>query len=245
MEESTKRALERALAWTGPIFVVGYFLFWGYLGRNLPPPNMMAMTGDQLVSEYYGQPTVAVGMMGAATFGMLYTIWSCLLASIMRDENGALGPLSFLELAGGTLTGWLLSFCSAIWATCALLAGQIDADIIKMTHTFTWVIFDCTYMITTMQMFGVGLWTVLNKRQMIVPAWAGWTSIAIGTGFVALVFMPFVTEGPFAVNGLWNYWIIFGTWLFFFFAVYSYYVLKHVYRSPEAQRVASGRMAAA
>jgi len=240
MDETTKRAIERGVAWTGPIFVVGYFLFWGVLGKNIPPPNMMAMTGEQLVAEYYSQPTVAIGMIGAATFGIFYTIWSCLLAATMRDESGSMGVLSLLELSGGILTGWLLAFCSAIWASCAVLAQQVDADVIKMTHTFTWIIFDCTYMITTMQMFGVGLWTVLNKRQAIVPAWAGWTAIAIGAAFIALVFMPFVTEGPFTVDGLWNYWIIFGTWLFAYFAVYNFYLLKHVYRSPDQQRIAAG-----
>jgi len=240
MDEATKRAIERGVAWTGPIFVVGYFFFWGVLGRNIPPPNMMAMTGEQLVAEYYSQSTVAIGMIGAATFGIFYTIWSCLLASTMRDESGSMGVLSLMELAGGILTGWLLAFCSAIWASCAVLAQQVDADVIKMTHTFTWIIFDCTYMITTMQMFGVGLWTVLNKRQAIVPAWAGWTAIAIGAAFIALVFMPFVTEGPFTVDGIWNYWIIFGTWLFAYFAVYNFYLLKHVYRSPDQQRIAAG-----
>lgn len=240
MDDATKRAIERGLAWMGPVFVVGYFLFWGYLGRNMPPPNMMAMTGQELVDEYYSIPSVKIGMIGGATFGMFYAIWSCLLASIMRDENGNMGPLSLLELMGGILTGWLLAFCPAIWAGCAVLAGQIDPDIIKMVHTFTWIIFDCTYMITTSQMFGVGLWTVLNKRQKIVPAWAGWAAIAIGASFIALVIMPFVTEGPFTVSGIFNYWIIFGTWFFAYFIVYNIYVLKHVYRSPEEQRIALG-----
>ena len=240
MDESTKRAIERGLAWIGPIWVLGYFYFWGYLGRNFPPPNMMAMTGQELVDQYYSHSSVAVGMMGAASFGMLYAIRSLLLATNMRDENGSMGPLSVLELGGGLLTGWLLAFCPAIWCACALLAGQIDPDIIKMTHTFTWIIFDCTYWITTMQMGAVGLWTVLNKRQQVVPAWAGWTAIAIGASFIALVFMPFVKEGPFAVDGLFNYWIIFGTWFFAYFIVYNIYVLKHVYRSPEEQRIALG-----
>jgi len=244
MDEATKRAVERGFAWMGPVFVVGYFFFWGYLGRNFPPPNMMALTGQELVDQYYSQPTVKIGMIGAATFGLFYAIWSCLLASIMRDENGVMGPLSLMELVGGLLTGWLLSFCPAIWTACAVLAGQIDPDIIKMAHTFTWIIYDCTYMITTMQMFGVGLWTVLNKRQRVAPAWAGWTAIAIGASFLALVFVPFVTEGPFTVSGLFNYWVIFGTWFFAYFVVYNICVLKHVYRSPEEQRVALGFAAA-
>jgi hypothetical protein len=180
-------------------------------------------------------------MIGAATFGLFYTVWSCLLASLMKDQAGNYGPLSFLELAGGILTGWLLAFCPAMWAACSLLVNQVDPGTIKMVHTFAWIIFDCTYMITTMQMVGLGLWTVLNKRQTMFPAWAGWTSIAIGVSFIALVIMPFSTEGPFTVGGLFNYWIIFGTWLFAFFSVYNFYVLKHVYKAPEARERAAGR----
>ncbi len=246
MEESANRAIERGLAWCGPVFVVGYFLFWGILGQNMPPPNMIGMTPEQLVSEYYGKyPNLGIAMIGSATFGLFYTVWSCLLASLMRDANGNMTALSFLELAGGILTGWLLAFCPAMWAACAILVDQVDPGMIKMVHTFSWIIFDCTYMITTMQMVGLGLWTVLNKRQTMFPDWAGWTSIAIGISFVALVIMPFVDEGPFAVDGLFNYWIIFGTWFFAFFAAYNYFVLKHVYRSPEEQERAAGRLSPA
>jgi hypothetical protein len=246
MNEGHKRAVDQALAWCGPIFVIGATGTWGIMGHNIPPPNMMAMTSEQLVSDYYGlYPDIGLGMILCASFALFYTVWSCLLASLMRDENGAVGALSFIELAGGILTGWLFAFCSAMWAACSVLVNQVDPDIIKMVHTMTWFIFDCTYMITTIQMVALGLYTVLNKRQTMFPAWAGWTCIAIGVGFVPLIIMPFVTEGPFTVQGLWNFWIIFPAWLFAFFAVYNFYILKHVYKSPEQQARASGRLATA
>jgi hypothetical protein len=55
--------------------------------------------------------------------------------------------------------------------------------------------------------------------------------------------MPFVTDGPFMVAGLWNFWIIFTGWIFAFFGVYNFYVLKHVYKSTADQAVAAGRLA--
>lgn len=243
MEANAKRAVERGLAWCGPLFVVTIIVTWGIMGDNIPPPNMMAMTGEQLVTDYYASSTsIAPGYVLAATFGLFYTVWSCLLASLMRDEQGAIGTLGLIELSGGILTGWLFAFCSMIWATAAVLYTQVSPDIVKTLHTMAWFIFDCTYMITTIQMVALGLWTVLNKRQTMFPAWAGWTSAAIGVGFVPLVFIPFVSEGPFAVPGLWNFWVIFTAWIFAFFGVYNYYVLRHVYRSPEAQERAAGRL---
>jgi hypothetical protein len=242
MEESATRAIERGLAWCGPIFIVTMITGWAVMGHNIPPPNMMAMTPQQLVSDYYGKyPAIGPGMIGAATFGMFYTLWSILLAKLMREENGSFGVLSMMELSGGILTGWLFAFCSAMWAACSVLVHQVPPETIKMVHTFTWFIFDCTYMITTMQMVAMGLYTILNKKQTMFPAWAGWTAIAVGVSFVALVFMPFVTEGPFALPGLWNFWLIFNTWIFAYFGVYNYYVLKHVYKAPAEQARAAGR----
>ncbi len=242
MEESATRSIERGLAWCGPIFIVCIIFFWAVLGHNLPPPNMMAMTPEQLVSDYYGKyPSIGPAMIGAATFGMFYTLWSILVARLMREENGSFGVLSMMELSGGILTGWLFAFCSAMWAACSVLVTQVSPEIIKMVHTFTWFIFDCTYMITTMQMVAMGLFTVLNKRQTMFPAWAGWTAIAVGAGFIALVLMPFVTEGPFTVNGLFNFWIIFSAWIWAYFLVYNVFVLKHVYKAPAEQARAAGR----
>ena len=163
MEKSATRAIERGLAWCGPIFIVAMIYFWAVMGHNIPPPNTMAMSAQELVSEYYGKyPSIGPGMIGAATFGMFYTLWSILLAKLMREDNGSFGVLSMMELSGGILTGWLFAFCSAMWAACSVMVDQVPPETIKMVHTFTWFIFDCTYMITTMQMVAMGLYSVLN-----------------------------------------------------------------------------------
>jgi hypothetical protein len=241
VDERAKHAVSTALVWCGPIFVVAYIYFFGILGHNLPPPNMMGMTPEQLVSDHYAKyPEIATGMIGCATFGLFYMAWSCQLASMLKDENGGFSVFGMMELSGGLLTGWLLAFCPAMWAACSLLAGEVDPGIIKMVHTMTWLIYDCTYMITTVQMLGLGLYTVLNKQQTIFPAWAGWTCIAIGVIFVALVIMPFVKEGPFAVGGLWNFWIIFSAWLWGFFSVYTYYMFKHLRSTRPGSETAHG-----
>jgi hypothetical protein len=228
MEKETMRMVNIGIAWTGPLFVLGYIYFWAILGHNVPPPNMMAMTPEQLVSEYYAkyQNDIAIGMIGSCVVGLLYLPWSMLLASMLRDENGSIGVLSLMESAGGLLTAWLLAFCPAIWAACALLATTVPAYVIKAMHLFTWVIYDCTFMITTVQLTGLGLYTILNKKQTIFPAWTGWCAIAVGIIFLPLVLMPFVSEGPFSIGGSWNFFIVFGTWLFAFFTPYSYYMLK-------------------
>jgi len=236
MDSHAKRMAEIGVAWCGPLFVIGYIVFWAILGHNVPPPNMVALTPEQLVSEYYGkyQNEIAVGMIGCCVVGLLYMPWSLLLASKLRDEDGSMGVLSLMEAAGGTLTAWVLAFCPAIWATCALLATSVSPELIKAMHFFTWVIYDCTFMITTVQLTGLGLYTVLNKKQTVFPAWAGWCAIAVGIIFLPLVLVPLVKEGPFMVGGTWNFYVVFGTWLFGFFCPYSYFMLKDLARNTKA-----------
>lgn len=236
MDSHAKRMVEIGVAGCGPLFVIGYVVFWAILGHNVPPPNMVGLTPEQLVSEYYGkyQNEIAIGMIGCCVVGLLYMPWSLLLASKLRDEDGSMGVLSLMEAAGGVLTAWVLAFCPAIWATCALLATSVSPELIKAMHFFTWVIYDCTFMITTVQLTGLGLYTVLNKKQSVFPAWAGWCAIAVGIIFLPLVLVPLVKEGPFMVGGTWNFYIVFGTWLFGFFSPYSYFMLKDLVRNTNA-----------
>lgn len=228
MNHETRRLVSLGAAWCGPVFVVGFLVLWAILGHNLPPPSMMGMTAAQLVAEYYSkyQTQIEIGMIGAATWGMLYTPWSLQLATMLREEDGSLGVLALSEAAGGILTGWLLAFCPAMWAACAFMANSVSPDIIKTLHVMTWIIFDCTYMITTLQLAALGAYIVLNKKQTTFPAWTGWCAIAIGITFVALLLMPFVSEGPFAVGGLWNFYFIFSIWLFAFQVPIGYCMLK-------------------
>src|SRR5260370_4186197 len=98
MDTETKRLVQVAVAWCGPVFGGGFIVFWAGLGHNVPPPNMMGMTSAQLISEYYGkyQNEIAFGMIGAATMGMFYTPWSLVLATLMLDEGASLGGVRWI-----------------------------------------------------------------------------------------------------------------------------------------------------
>lgn len=230
MDKELRATIDWVIAWTGPVFVVAYFWFWGVMGHNIPPPNFVGMTAAQLVSEHYAkfQSDIEIGMTGCCFAGLIYLPWSCLLASMLRDEEGRMGVLSYMELTGGALTAWVLAFCPAIWLVCATNATVLDPSIIKMVHSFTWYIYDMTYAITTVQLIGLGMYTILNKKQTMFPAWTGWCALAVGVIFLPLLLIASVAEGPFAVGGLWNFYIVFGTWLFAFFSPYSYFMLKEL-----------------
>jgi hypothetical protein len=238
VEISTQNKLNKTIAWCGPAFVLGYVIFWGLMGHNIPPPNMMGLSGQQLVDEYYGkhQTSIAIGMAASMGIAFLYLPWSCLLSGMISDKEGP-NVCSRMEMTGGALTAWSLGFCPGVWLLCAIFVHDLDPTIIKAFHVFGWFIYDMTYGITTVQCVGVGMWTILNKKQKIFPAWAGWATILVGTCFVTLVFLPWVSRGPLAVSGIWNYFVIFGTWLFLFFGLYSYFMIKEMTRRSHAEAV--------
>jgi len=231
MNQLTRNSITLGFAWTGPVFVITYLIFWIGFGHNFPPPNVMGMTASELVSDYYlkYQSDIKLGMTGSTVVGLLYMAWSCVLAS-MLNQSGENAMFSNLELAGGLLTGWLLAFCPAIWLACAMYAETMHPDIILMVHTFTWFIYDMTYMITTLQLAGLGLYTMFSTDQKVFPRWAGWAAVTVGIIFIPLSLIPYVESGPFTIPGIWNFYIVFGTWGFAFFSVYSYYMLKELYR---------------
>jgi hypothetical protein len=244
MDKETKRLINIALAWCGPVCVLGYAIFWGLLGHNIPPPNMMGLTAEQLVTDYYAKyrTDIEIGMIGTAFFGLFYVPWSMLIASLLRDDDGSIGVLSLVETAGGILNGWVLAVCPAMLAACAFMIDTVPASVIKAMHVTSWIIFDCTYMVATPQLVAIGAYAVLNKRQTVFPAWAGWLSIAVGLTFLPLSLMPFVSEGPFRVPGLWSFGVVFGTYFIAFFLPFNYFVLKAAMR-PVSETVAVRRLA--
>lgn len=127
-----------------------------------------------------------------------------------------MGLTGLMELVAGYLHPRSVIFCPALWATSALFATSgADPIIIKMLHVATWIMYNCTYVITTIQCLGVALYTILNKKQTVFPEWLGWSAIAAGMVFIGVVFIPFVTTGPFIVSGTWNFYMVFGVWLAF------------------------------
>lgn len=246
MEQETQDKLNLAVAWCGPLFVLGYLIFWGIMGHNIPPPNMMGLSGQQLVDDYYGkhQTSIAIGMAVSMSVAFVYLPWTCLLSGIIGDSSGT-NVLSRMELTGGALTAWSLGFCPGLWLLCAVFAHDLDPNVIKAFHVFGWFIYDMTYGITTVQCVGVGLWTVLNKKQKIFPAWAGWATIAVGTVFTTLVVLPWVKQGPFTVAGTWNFFVIFTAWLLAFFGLYSFFLIKELSRRRRTPAIDARPAAAA
>ena len=140
---------------------------------------------------------------------------------------------SSFSLLGGGITAWILAeFPGKI-----LHAAAYGTSHPVLSHSYwreAWYIYDMTYVITGFEMVAVGIYALTDKSKSPVwPRWAGWVAIGGALSFVPESAVPYVTTGPFAVNGLWNFWIAFPWWLIWF-GIFTYYMLRYVRRQMSA-----------
>ena len=123
-----------------------------------------------------------------------------------------------------------MTMCPAMWAWCAAWAGTpgVDPEMIKGIHLITHYIYIMTWMITTIQAVSVGIFALLDKKKpAMFPTWVAWTVIACGISFIPCGLLPFYVNGPFAVDGWYNFHLIYGTWGLFFLTT-NHYMMKHL-----------------
>jgi hypothetical protein len=243
MDDKLTYQVQRWTAWTGPVMVVTYLAFWIILGHNHPPPSS-GLTGAQLVADYYGshRDDILLGMSLCAFSGILYLPWTVLL-TVQMWRREKVPVLSLMQLTGGTLTAWLLAMCPAMWAWCARYATTpgVDPELVKSVHMVSWYIYDMTYMVTTVQLFGCGVFALLDRKlPAIFPRWAGWVAIWTGVCFLPLTLIPYFEDGPVALNGWWNFYVAFASWGVWFCS-YSYFMFKDVKRLSVAPAPAIGQ----
>ena len=231
-EKATYR-LQYWVCWSGPIMAVTYIYFWAICGHNLPPPSH-GWSGQELWDNYYVKyrSDILMGMCMNAWLGLIYVIWSVLLGVQMwRRERVPI--LSLIQILGGALTGWLLGHCAAHWVWCARWAGTvgIDPEMTKEVHFIAWYIYDMTWLVTSMQVWSLGIFGLLDKEKpSLYPRWVSWLSIAAGVSWIPLTVLPYFDEGPLAVNGWFNFGIVFGMWGLWFISK-SYYMFQEVKRT--------------
>lgn len=230
MNEGIVNKIQTWCAWSGVAFVIFYGFTWVVLGHNYPPPDPK-FTGAELVANYYlkYRDNIMLGQALSTCFGMFYLTWSCqLTVQMWKREKTPI--LSLLNLTGGLLTAWVLSFVPVLWVWCAEMAGTENPELIKMVHTIGWYTYDMTYMITTIQSFAIAFFIFLDKEKpAIMPQWVGYVSIFTGLSFLPLTFLPYIKEGIFAVNGYWSYHTAFISYGIFTFVV-SYYMAQDLKR---------------
>ena len=228
MDRRVDLKLQYLAAWCGPIFLAGYLLSFGLLGHNHPPPSR-AWSPQELVDRYFvpfrGQ--IMVGMIICMVVGVFYLPWAAAMSRVMLRKEHHQPLLSNISLLGGGITAWILAeFPGKILH--AAHYGAAHPVLQQSIWREAWWIYDMTYMITGFEMIAVGIYALTDRSESPVwPRWAGWFAIGGALSFVPESVLPYAGSGPFAVNGLWNFFVAFPWWLAWF-GVFTYYMIRYV-----------------
>jgi hypothetical protein len=208
----------RLCAWAGPVFLFVFVVFWGVFGGNIPPIPANHPATD-LANHYRDDANlIRIGMGLAMTFVVLYMVWGLSIAKVIERgiERGTdNNVLSTLALWGAGLTVCPLLIGSAFWLTGSYRPKALDPSILQLFYDMPWLLINLAYAVTTMQMIAMGVAFLRDKREKpLFPRWLSWMGIWVGVSFALELFLPYFKTGPFARQGVVNFWIEFFLWFF-------------------------------
>ena len=230
MSTDEEYGLWRLCLWTGPIFMVVFIVFWGVAGHNIPPWN--ADLPASTIAEWFRSEvnTIRGGMVIAMTTAPLYAVWGLGIGRVMGQAVGQRSLLIDLQVWGAGLTVIPVLVSTSFWLTGAYRPEGLPDHLLQMLYDMAWLLIDLAYFTTSIQLFAVGAGFLKDRRaQPLVPKWLSWYAIWVGFMFIAECLMPFFKSGPFARDGLLNFWIEFLIW-FVWCPTLSFYLLRAVRR---------------
>ena len=220
----------RACAWGGPILLVITIIFWGILGRNIPP-YAANLTAQEFADQFRPAATqIRIGMTVTVSFSVLYLVWGLAITKVMETIERDNNVLSTLQIWGAGFTTIIFVVPCAIWLTATFRAETLDPAVLQVIFDMGWMLFDLAYSLTTLQMIAIGICFLNDKREIpLFPKWLAWFSIWVGFMFICECFNPFFKGGAFSRSGILNYWIEFSLF-FLFMLIISIYLLKAITR---------------
>ena len=223
----------RPCAWSGPILLVTFIIFWAVLGRNLPP--LSAALDAQGIADHFLQNTnqVRIAMVVMMVVAVLYYTWGLAITKVMETvehSNGENNMMSTMQLWGAGFTTLIILFPCALWLSAAFRPEALPPFMLQYIYDLGWLIFDLSFTLTTLQMVALGICFLGDRRASpLLPNWVSWFSIWVGAMFFVVVLIAFAKSGPFSRSGLFNYWFEFSI-IIAWFALISVYQLRALTR---------------
>jgi hypothetical protein len=220
----------KLMAWTGPIFFTVFFFMWGLLAQNFPP--MAASTSAQDMWQHYKslQLPISIGMSVCMVGGSCYMTFGAAVSRVMRRIEGPEGMLANLEMSGATITYCPIVVACGIWLVAAMQVDVLSPALIQTMYYLGWMVIDLAYMVTSWQIIAASIVFLRDKREKkLVPAWVSWWGYVTVASFFPVSLIPFFKTGPWAFQGLFNFWIAFPTWYIWIVSM-SIYIIKAVNR---------------
>jgi hypothetical protein len=186
--------------------LLGFAVFAGFW----PPPGQDL--DASAISLYFRahHTSIQVGMVLMVVGAPCYYTWSAAISKLIGRMEGPMGVLSTTELLGGLMTGLVTAVPAVVWQTAAFRTEARSPETVQTLYDFGWLFFDLTYMFSLLQSVALGVAILLDRHtQPLFPRWVGYLCFLTAALYVPLSLVPFVRTGPFAWQGLLNFWAVF------------------------------------
>lgn len=240
---SNNFAYWRFCTWMGPLFISVFIVAWGVLGFNLPPFSG-ALPAEALGAHFRDHANlVRAGMVIAMTFTVCYAVWGIAIGKVMEKVVGKDSILVPVQVWGAGLTVVPVLVSSSFWLTGSYRPEALPDSVLQMLYDMAWLLIDCSYSVTSVQMFAMGVAFLADKRAVpLFPKWLSWYGIWVGFMFIAEVLMPFFKDGAFSRQGSLNFYIEFAIW-FVWVPLVSHAILRAIGRLEAEEAGRTGTVA--
>lgn len=230
MKRETKLAFELLCAWAGPVFLGTFVISFMLLGMNLPaPPSPMldAETIAARIADNLG--SLRLGWVTGLIFISFYMPWSAQISQHMARIEGDTRTMTYLQLIGGALTVFVVSFAILCWSI-ATFRPDRPPELQQMLTDFGWLSLETQWALTTMQMWAMAFIGLSDTREKpLWPKWVCWLSIWCGFSFLPASMTQYLKTGAFAWDGMLSFYIPYAAWLVWCLVI-SWYMIGDVRR---------------
>ena len=211
-----KAAVQRGLAWTGPVMLVLWVGAFVFLAQYIPPPDPQDTVSEVLAR--FGDHTDAtrLGLIITMYASALLVPFAAVISAQMKRIEGA-GPLATTQIVSAGLLSLEFIVPIMVWLAALYRFDASSARIIQTLNDMGWLMFVAVISSVIVQIACFGIAILIDERERpIFPRWSGYFML-----WVCLLLSPtslcvFFKDGPFAWNGLFAFWIpltTYGIWM--------------------------------
>lgn len=226
------RAIDQNICAWGGVFCAVVFGIGLLLAGFVPPPSP-SLTTAEIAALYRENANGIRGGMVLGLFGMAgWIAFVGVIAAQMRRMRTGSDLPALLQLGAGSI-GVLTVMLPIMIFAAAAFRPERDPALTELLNDLGWLIIIPAFPTFIAQFGAIAMGALLDRSEVpVFPRWTAYFNL-----WVALLFIPgalayFFRSGPFAWNGLFDFWLAGGAFFAWLMAM-TPVVLKAIANNPE------------
>lgn len=201
-ERTRSLNVQRACAWTGPLFIALMAIGFVAVARMIPPPAPGDAAGETARFFLDHPDRMKLGMIISALAAGLLVPFSAVIALQMRRIEGRYPALSMIQFACGVLLSLEFIYLIFFWQT-AVFRQERSAELVQLLNDMAWIPYIGLSVTVCMQAAALGISALLDRRALpVFPRWFGFYQLWAAVFFLPGTFNVYFQDGPLAWDGL-------------------------------------------